>query len=60
MAPLMELWGRKLVVRFAPMNGRTGHWACANCAIHAGIPCSRSNMRLHRIMATLVALRTSR
>ena len=25
MAPLMESWGRKLVVRFAPMNGRTGH-----------------------------------
>ena len=24
MAPLMESWGRKLVVRFAPMNGRTG------------------------------------
>jgi len=31
MAPLMESWGRKLVVRFAPMNGRTGHLACANC-----------------------------
>ena len=41
MAPLMESWGRKLVVRFARMNGRTGHWVCANCAIHAGIPCSR-------------------
>ena len=25
MAPLMESWGRKLVVRFAPMNGRTWH-----------------------------------
>jgi len=25
MVPLMESWGRKLVVRFAPMNGRTGH-----------------------------------
>ena len=25
MAPLMESWGRKLVVRFASMNGRTGH-----------------------------------
>ena len=25
MAPLMESWGRELVVRFAPMNGRTGH-----------------------------------
>ena len=25
MAPLMESWGRKLVVRFEPMNGRTGH-----------------------------------
>jgi len=25
MAPLMESWGRKLAVRFAPMNGRTGH-----------------------------------
>jgi len=25
MAPLMESWGRKLVVRFAPTNGRTGH-----------------------------------
>ena len=25
MAPSMESWGRKLVVRFAPMNGRTGH-----------------------------------
>src|SRR5213083_727750 len=24
MAPLMESWGRKLVVRFAPMSGRTG------------------------------------
>ena len=24
-APLMESWGRKLVVRFAPMNGRTWH-----------------------------------
>src|SRR5207247_8051002 len=31
MARLMESWGRKLVVRFAPMNGRTGHLACANC-----------------------------
>ena len=31
MAPLMESWGRKLVVRFAPMNGHTGHLACANC-----------------------------
>jgi hypothetical protein len=41
MAPLMESWGRELVVRFAPTNGRTGHWVCANCAIHAGIPCSR-------------------
>ena len=25
MVPLMESWGRKLAVRFAPMNGRTGH-----------------------------------
>jgi len=25
MAPLMESWGGKLVVRFAPMNGRTGN-----------------------------------
>ena len=25
MAPLMESWGRKLAVRFAPMNGRTAH-----------------------------------
>ena len=25
LAPLMESWGRKLVVRFAPMNGRTSH-----------------------------------
>ena len=25
MAPLMESWGRKLAVRFAPMNRRTGH-----------------------------------
>ena len=25
MALLMELWGRKLAVRFAPMNRRTGH-----------------------------------
>ena len=25
MAPLMESWGRKLVVRFTPMNGRTAH-----------------------------------
>ena len=25
MALLMESWGRKLVVRFAPMNRRTGH-----------------------------------
>jgi len=25
MAPLMESWGGKLVVRFASMNGRTGH-----------------------------------
>src|SRR6266516_3476263 len=25
MVPFMESWGRKLVVRFAPMNGRTGH-----------------------------------
>jgi len=25
MVPLMESWGRELVVRFAPMNGRTGH-----------------------------------
>jgi len=41
MAPLMESWGRKLVVRFASMSGRTGHWVCANCAIHDGIPCSR-------------------
>src|SRR6266480_571895 len=31
MAPLMESWGRKLVVRFALMNGRTGHLVCANC-----------------------------
>ena len=31
MAPLMESWDRKLVVRFAPMNGHTGHLACANC-----------------------------
>ena len=25
MVPLMESWGRELVVRFVPMNGRTGH-----------------------------------